>query len=98
MKKHLIAAAVAAAVAAPAMAQDVQIYGILGAAYTDVETSFGSAKVDQTKPPKRKSLPNTVPSVRRDKESVMSRSNAKLNAIGRRQKKLRRRSELCYLK
>jgi general bacterial porin, GBP family len=34
MKKHLIAAAVAAAVAVPAMAQDVQVYGILSSAYS----------------------------------------------------------------
>jgi predicted porin len=38
MKKHLIAATVAAAVAVPAMAQDVQVYGIVGTAYTNFAT------------------------------------------------------------
>jgi predicted porin len=47
MKKHLIAAAVAAAVAVPAAAQ-VTVYGILGAAHTDIETKSGSAKLEQT--------------------------------------------------
>jgi len=51
MKKHLIAAAVAAAVAVPAAAQ-VTVYGILGAAVSDttVKLSEGavSAKVDTT--------------------------------------------------
>jgi predicted porin len=47
MKKHLIAAAVAAAVAAPAMAQEVQIYGILSTAYsqTELEASGGGSSV-----------------------------------------------------
>lgn len=36
MKKHIIAAAVAAAVAVPAMAQNVSLYGILDAGYSDV--------------------------------------------------------------
>jgi predicted porin len=40
MKKHLIAAAVAAAVAAPAMAQDVQIYGILSTAYSSFDSKL----------------------------------------------------------
>ncbi|WVN42032.1 porin [beta proteobacterium MWH-UniP1] len=42
MKKHLIAAAVAAAVAVPAMAQNVSIYGVLDASYGVNETK-GSA-------------------------------------------------------
>ena len=37
MKKHLIAAAVAAAVAVPAMAQNVTVYGRLDAGYRDTE-------------------------------------------------------------
>jgi predicted porin len=41
MKKHLIAAAVAAAVAAPAMAQ-VSIYGILGTGYDNIETKISA--------------------------------------------------------
>jgi len=46
MKKHLIAAAVAAAVAAPAMAQNVEIYGILDQAYraTDLTLKVGGDK------------------------------------------------------
>jgi predicted porin len=40
MKKHLIAAAVAAAVAAPAMAQDVQVYGILDTGYTTFKNDW----------------------------------------------------------
>lgn len=39
MKKHLIALAVAGAIAAPAMAQNVSVYGIIGASYDQVETS-----------------------------------------------------------
>ncbi len=39
MKKHLIALAVAGAVAAPAMAQNVQVYGIIGHSFDQVETS-----------------------------------------------------------
>ena len=38
MKKHLIAAAVAAAVAVPAMAQNVEIYGVLDVGYTSTKT------------------------------------------------------------
>ena len=37
MKKHLIVAAVAAAVAAPAMAQNVSLYGLLDAGYGEIE-------------------------------------------------------------
>jgi predicted porin len=40
MKKHLIAAAVAAAVAAPAMAQNVEVYGIMGLGYSSVKTDW----------------------------------------------------------
>ena len=48
MKKHLIAAAVAAAVAVPAMAQNVEIYGIIDAGYTDSShKSAANAKVDR---------------------------------------------------
>jgi predicted porin len=39
MKKHLIAAAVAAAVAVPAMAQDVQVYGRIDTGYSNAKTS-----------------------------------------------------------
>jgi predicted porin len=39
MKKHLIAAAVAAAVAAPAMAQNVTIYGVLDVGYGESKVS-----------------------------------------------------------
>ncbi len=39
MKKHLIALAVAGAVAAPAMAQNVTIYGTLGTAWTSTESN-----------------------------------------------------------
>lgn len=39
MKKHLIAAAVAAAVAAPAMAQNVTVYGVLDVGYANTDTS-----------------------------------------------------------
>jgi predicted porin len=39
MKKHLIAAAVAAAVAAPAMAQNVTVYGNLDVGYANTDTS-----------------------------------------------------------
>lgn len=39
MKKHLIAAAVATAVAAPAFAQNVTLTGTLGAAFTSVDTA-----------------------------------------------------------
>jgi general bacterial porin, GBP family len=52
MKKHLIAAAVAAAVAVPAMAQDVQVYGILDQGYRDtdinVKLSGVKTKADST--------------------------------------------------
>jgi predicted porin len=53
MKKHLIAAAVAAAVVAPAaMAQNVQMYGILSQAYSDIDTKLSvganSATVNTT--------------------------------------------------
>ncbi len=43
MKKHLLAAAVATAIAAPAMAQNVQIYGIVGVTqgYASAGTSAG---------------------------------------------------------
>jgi predicted porin len=39
MKKHLIAAAVAAAVAAPVMAQNVTVYGTLDVGYANTDTS-----------------------------------------------------------
>ena len=49
MKKHLIAAAVAAAVVAPAaMAQNVSIYGILSQAYTDVDTKLSVGATSAT--------------------------------------------------
>jgi predicted porin len=43
MKKHLIAAAVAAAVAVPAMAQNVELYGVYSGAYTTGETKTTTA-------------------------------------------------------
>ena len=45
MKKHLIAAGVVAAFAAPAMAQNVSVYGIIDMAYTytDTDTSGGNS-------------------------------------------------------
>jgi predicted porin len=46
MKKHLIAAAAAAALAAPAMAQ-VTIYGIIDAGYAASDISHGTAKTKQ---------------------------------------------------
>jgi predicted porin len=48
MKKHLIAAAVAAAVAAPAMAQNVEIYGIMGLGYSSVKTDWADASTKTT--------------------------------------------------
>jgi len=48
MKKHLIAAAVAAAVAVPAMAQNVEMYGILDAAYNS-ESVKTAAGIETTK-------------------------------------------------
>lgn len=51
MKKHLIAAAVAAAVAAPAMAQNVSVYGILDLGYSQrtVDAGAGNATGVDTK-------------------------------------------------
>jgi predicted porin len=49
MKKHLIAAAVAAAVAVPAMAQNVEVYGILDMGYGVNKTSGDVMAVDKTK-------------------------------------------------
>jgi len=43
MKKHIIAAAVAAAVAVPAMAQNVTVYGRLDASYTNFKSENGAA-------------------------------------------------------
>jgi len=48
MKKHLIAAAVAAAVAAPAMAQNVEIYGVLDQGWTDIETDTDRDRSNST--------------------------------------------------
>ena len=49
MKKHLIAAAVAAAVVAPAFAQSsVSVYGRLDGGYLDRETKYNSAKVNSS--------------------------------------------------
>jgi len=48
MKKHLIAAAVAAAVAVPAMAQNVTVYGRLDAGYRDTENKSGGAVTTAT--------------------------------------------------
>ncbi|WVN42042.1 porin [beta proteobacterium MWH-UniP1] len=45
MKKHLIAAAVAAAVAVPAMAQNVTFYGLLDAGYGTIERETAGVKV-----------------------------------------------------
>lgn len=45
MKKHLIAAAVAAAVAAPAMAQNVAIYGTLDVTYAQTNSTTDTADV-----------------------------------------------------
>ena len=47
MKKHLIAAAVAAAVAVPAVAQ-VTVYGLFDAAYTDIKTTTAAAVTTKT--------------------------------------------------
>ena len=49
MKKHLIAAAVAAAVAAPAFAQNVSIYGILGTGYDNLETKLTAGATSYTR-------------------------------------------------
>ncbi len=43
MKKHLLAVAVASAVAAPAMAQNVSMYGIFGMGSTTTNNSIGAA-------------------------------------------------------
>jgi predicted porin len=43
MKKHLIALAVAGAVAAPVMAQNVTVYGVLGGGYVSTETTSTTA-------------------------------------------------------
>jgi len=56
MKKHLIAAAVAAAIAAPAMAQNVEIYGVLDAGVVSADLPIdsaanGGAKGTTTLPP-----------------------------------------------
>jgi len=48
MKKHLIAAAVAAAVAVPAMAQNVTMYGVLSSGYQSQETEATSAGTSVT--------------------------------------------------
>ena len=49
MKKHLIAAAVAAAVAAPAMAQNVEVYGVLDIGYADNKlTSKANSTAEST--------------------------------------------------
>lgn len=47
MKKHLIAAAVAAAVAAPAMAQNVSVYGLFDAGYAQSTITHGDAQTKQ---------------------------------------------------
>jgi predicted porin len=43
MKKHLLAVAVASAVAAPAMAQNVSMYGVFGMGYLSTNNSIGAA-------------------------------------------------------
>ncbi len=48
MKKHLIAAAVAAAVAVPAMAQNVTVYGRLDAGYRDTEVKTNGTLATST--------------------------------------------------
>jgi predicted porin len=48
MKKHLIAAAVAAAVAVPAMAQNVTVYGIMGLGYSSVKAEIGNLSSETT--------------------------------------------------
>jgi predicted porin len=48
MKKHLIAVAVSAAVAAPAMAQTVEVYGIMGLGYSSVKTELGNISTETT--------------------------------------------------
>jgi len=45
MKKHLIAAAVAAAVAVPAMAQQVTVYGVIDQGYTSTESKLSQPGV-----------------------------------------------------
>jgi len=49
MKKHIIAAAVAAAVAVPAMAQNVQVYGILDQAFVRSDDGTARAAANQPK-------------------------------------------------
>jgi predicted porin len=56
MKKHLIAAAVAAAVAVPAMAQNVEIYGILDQGYRDSSVTFKEADGDKLKRDSKSSI------------------------------------------
>ena len=48
MKKHLIAAAVAAAVAVPAMAQNVSVYGLFDAGYATSKITHGDLVTKQT--------------------------------------------------
>jgi len=49
MKKHIIAAAVAAAVAVPAMAQNVQVYGVLDQAIVRADDGSARAAANQPK-------------------------------------------------
>jgi predicted porin len=51
MKKHLLAAAIATAIAAPAMAQNVSVYGTLDASYVHLDKASGNTtKQDTTDP------------------------------------------------